>query len=178
MKATGRLVGVLGGVAIWATIAIAIAAPAGSLSTSLPPLASLGCARVPEASGPDHAELQCADDRAYLLCTAMQAQDPRLDCAIDPAASKVDLRVDPAVAVGRPTFATLAETEPCVAWAYPDPGADKQRHGSRCSLDILTRLHCTVTATGVAACPIAVAPACTALHASGYLGACAPARPR
>ncbi len=176
MKAAGRLLAALGAAAVCATMALA--APPGPLPASLRPLASIGCARVPESSGPDHVELQCADDRSYLLCTAMQAQDPRLDCAIDNAASKVDLRIDPAVAVKRAAFAALAEHEPCIAWAYPDPGADKQRHGSRCALDILTRLHCDMSATGSASCPVAAIPACAALHAAGYMEACTVARPR
>ena len=176
MKAAGRLLAALGATAVCATMALT--APPGPLSASLPSLASIGCARVPEASGPDHVELQCADDRSYFLCTAMQAQDPRLDCAIGIAASKVDLRIDPAVAVKRAAFAALAENESCIVWAYPDPGADKQRHGSRCALDILTRLHCGVSATGTASCPVAATPACAALHAAGYTEACAVARPR
>ena len=164
----------LAGMALLAVAAAnGVAAPARvALSASVRLLASIGCARVPEASGPDLPELQCADDRAYLLCTAMQAQDHRLDCAIDAAASKVDLAADPAVATARPGFARLADAEPCVAWAYPNPGADKRRHGSRCALGILTSLHCTVGATGETSCPPAAMLACVALQAASDTEAC------
>ncbi len=150
------------------------AAPApAALAPRLATLAAAGCERVPEASSRDLQEMQCRDDRAFFLCSAMQAQDGRIDCAIDPKASRVDVLADPAAVIARPDFATTAAAQPCTAWVIPDMTADKRRLGALCANSLLAALHCTDART----CSATGRPACEALHAAGYAPACAPARP-
>ena len=144
------------------------AAPA-ALAPRLATLAAAGCERVPEASSRDLQEMQCRDDRAFFLCSAMQAQDGRIDCAIDPKASRVDVMADPAIVIARPDFATTAAAQPCTAWVIPDMTADKRRLGALCATSLLAALHCT----DAGACSTIGQPARDALRAAGY----APARP-
>lgn len=154
-----------------ATAAVEAAPPA--LAPRLATLAAAGCERVPEASSRELQEMQCRDDRAFFLCTAMQAQDGRIDCAIDPAASRVDLQADPAALVASPGFATLAAAQPCTAWVIPDMTADKRRLGALCATSLLATLRCA----DAHACAATGRPACDALYAAGYASTCAPVKP-
>ncbi len=149
--------------------------PTANAASELQTLATMGCERVPEASSPDAQQLQCKDDRSYFLCTQMQAQDARLNCAIDATASKVDWSRQPtADLIESAAFASAIESEPCLAWVYPDPNEISHRYGQRCATELLRELNCSVSGApgSSTACPASAKAACVALRDGGYAAAC------
>jgi hypothetical protein len=151
-----------------------------SLATQLKVLKMIGCEPLPEISSAADEELQCGSDRAFFLCSQMQARDARLNCAIDEASSKVDWsHNDAAALIASPAFAAAVQAEPCVAWFYPEAGKAKQQYGQRCAASLLQTLQCQMDlrpssqSLPSAACPASAQLACEALRSAGYVAACA-----